>query len=118
VILRDSVVSIDPALAAAATPTSTEAEFESYIWAKPSDGRALKEAPVKLDDHGLDALRYGVMYLDGGPSLPYEYLRGHADRTRQSQPAVPAPPTPEEIEATHETAVNARLAAALKAHGG
>jgi len=28
------------------------------------DGRPDKEAPVKLDDHGMDALRYAVRYLE------------------------------------------------------
>ncbi|GIL09291.1 MAG: phage terminase large subunit [Chloroflexota bacterium] len=38
-------------------------EFEQYQWA---DGRhGIKDAPVKANDHAMDALRYGVMALSG-----------------------------------------------------
>ena len=39
-------------------------EFESYQWKKE------KEEPVKELDHALDALRYGIMYLDEGKINP------------------------------------------------
>jgi len=47
-------------------PTSTAQEFPGYVWPETKAGRAADEMPVKADDHGLDALRYMVMYLDGG----------------------------------------------------
>ena len=47
-------------------PTCTEEEFPGYIWPKHKPDREEKEAPSKLNDHGMDALRYGVMYLDTG----------------------------------------------------
>ena len=37
------------------------------MWVKSADGKPTKEQPVKVNDHGLDALRYGVMYADHGP---------------------------------------------------
>jgi PBSX family phage terminase large subunit len=63
-LLRDSLVSADQSLLDAKKPTCTEQEIESYMWHKSQDGKPNKEEPVKLDDHGCDALRYGVMYVD------------------------------------------------------
>lgn len=62
--LRDCLVEPDEELRASFKPWSTAQEFDSYVWAKNSDGSVTKEAPTKSNDHGLDALRYAVMYLD------------------------------------------------------
>lgn len=59
-ILRDSLAETDQELRRERKPYSTDQEFESYIWAD----NVKKEQPVKEYDHGLDCLRYGVMYLD------------------------------------------------------
>lgn len=58
--LRDSVVEMDQELVEAKKPLSTEQEFDGYVWAN----KANKEVPVKENDHGMDATRYAVMYLD------------------------------------------------------
>lgn len=63
-ILRDSLVERDQALVEAGKPTSTVEEIVGYAWAKAADGKPNKEEPLKLDDHGMDGSRYGVMYLD------------------------------------------------------
>lgn len=48
-------------------PTCTADEMDAYIW----DPRAKKgEQPLDLHNHGLDALRYLVRWLDHGPSVP------------------------------------------------
>jgi phage terminase large subunit len=44
----------------------TYQEFPGYVWPRTSDGRPVKEVPVKVDDHGMDTTRYAVMYVDGG----------------------------------------------------
>jgi len=62
--LRGCLVREDEELRRAFKPCSTEEEFEVYVWAKNSDGSVSKEEPEKKNDHGLDALRYGVMYVD------------------------------------------------------
>ena len=68
-VLRDSLVERDTALAQEFKPTATRDEFAAYVWPKAPDGKALKEAPLDLNNHGMDAMRYGAMYLDGsGPS--------------------------------------------------
>ncbi len=54
----------DDALAEEGKPTSTLEEIESYRWAKATEGKATKEEPVKLNDHGCDAMRYLVAYAD------------------------------------------------------
>lgn len=69
-LLRDSLVEVDEELQAAKRPTSTEEEFESYIWPKGKDGKTEKEEPVKKDDHGMDTTRYAVAHLDLQPEGP------------------------------------------------
>lgn len=62
--LRDSLVERDPALMEAKKPACTDEEFDGYVWPKAQDGKERKEAPVKDDDHGMDAMRYLVAALD------------------------------------------------------
>ncbi len=69
-LLRNALVERDGALADARKPVSTEQEMPSYIWQTASDGKPNKEEPLKVNDHGADALRYAVMYLDGRAKLP------------------------------------------------
>lgn len=40
-----------------------EQEIDAYVWPQDKAGQALKEVPVKVDDHALDALRYFCMSL-------------------------------------------------------
>lgn len=63
-LFRDALAEGDEALVDAKKPTCTEEEIDCYVWPKGGDGKVVKEVPVKLDDHGLDALRYAVMYVD------------------------------------------------------
>ena len=60
-----ATVETDQDLYAAKKPTSTVAEFDSFVYPKGQDGKADREEPVKQYDDGLDAARYAVMYLDG-----------------------------------------------------
>ncbi len=50
-------------------PCSTEHEFPLYTWPVSKEGRAEKEVPVDLNNHGMDALRYMAMYLENQPNL-------------------------------------------------
>ena len=61
-ILRGALVERDESLAEAHKPVCTEQEFESYSWPKGADGRAVKEVPIDLNNHGMDAMRYMVMH--------------------------------------------------------
>jgi phage terminase large subunit len=62
--LRDSLVERDAVLMDAKKPAATEEEFDGYLWPKTTGDTAKKEAPVKEDDHGMDATRYLVAALD------------------------------------------------------
>lgn len=59
-ILRNCLGERDPALVAGGKPTCTAEEFSTYVWDEN------KEAPVKDNDHGMDATRYLVVHKDFG----------------------------------------------------
>lgn len=63
-LLKTALVEADAELVEAKKPYSTLQEFEGYAWPKGVDGKALKEEPIKVDDHGVDAMRYACMYVD------------------------------------------------------
>lgn len=70
-ILRGCRVEADPELIDKKKPTCTEEEFPGYIWLPAAPGRSAKDEPRKVDDHGLDCLRYGCSYIDGlGGGVP------------------------------------------------
>lgn len=62
-ILRNALVQSDDSLPPG-SPRSTAEELPGYVWIKGQDGRPIKEDPVKLNDHGADAARYAVAYVD------------------------------------------------------
>jgi hypothetical protein len=47
-------------------PCGLAQEMEEYVWQKAQDGKPVKELPVKVNDHAMDALRYLCMQLSGG----------------------------------------------------
>lgn len=59
-IFCDALVGRDLDLEEAKLPTCTAEEIPGYVWSNKSK----KEEPIKEHDHGVDAMRYGVMYLD------------------------------------------------------
>jgi len=63
----DAVVEVDRKLEDSYKPTCTLEEFPAYVWQPAREGKADKEEPVKDNDHGMDAMRYAVMYIDGHP---------------------------------------------------
>lgn len=44
--------------------THTLGEFQDYCWPEGKDGKAEDEAPIKDNDHAMDAIRYLVMQID------------------------------------------------------
>lgn len=50
-------------------PCSTEHEFPMYAWPESKDNKSDKEVPQDLNNHGMDAARYMVMYLENPPSM-------------------------------------------------
>ena len=60
VLARDCAIGRDQDLEDAKRPTCTEDEVELYVWKE-----GVKDSePVKQNDHGLDATRYLVAYVD------------------------------------------------------
>jgi phage terminase large subunit len=64
-VMRGALVAADPGLLELRKPVNTEQEFDVYMWPKGADGKALKEKPVDEYNHGMDAARYAVRYVDG-----------------------------------------------------
>ena len=63
--MRDSLIEIDWDLKDGGMPIQTEDEFEGYEW----DNKKTKEQPKKIDDHGMDDVRYLCKHLDGGDGV-------------------------------------------------
>lgn len=63
--LRGALVEKDPVLVEKFEPTCTEQEIPGYVYERTDDGKPLREKPDQMcPDHGCDALRYGMMWLD------------------------------------------------------
>lgn len=63
-VFANALVNPDSSLIEGKKVYSTEQEFGAYIYARPKDGKPPQEDPVKENDHGMDAMRYGVAYVD------------------------------------------------------
>lgn len=64
----------DPDLDESGRPCCTAEEVPGYVYPEDTAGKPVKEAPVKVDDHGCDTTRYLVMQVDRA--------RPHTRRTR------------------------------------
>lgn len=62
-LVRDAVVRRDEALVDAKKPVCTADEVTGYVW-DTGRGKDAREQPLKVDDHGCDAMRYAVTYVD------------------------------------------------------
>jgi phage terminase large subunit len=73
-VMEGSLVhSPDPLLVNASKPTRTEDEFEGYVWdQKAANEKQRGDIPVKLDDHGMDMVRYALAFEDSLGSDPSE----------------------------------------------
>lgn len=68
-IMRDILVERDANLydidtGIALKPTCTYEELPNYVWTPTPDGKVNKDEPLKINDHGMDSMRYAVMYVD------------------------------------------------------
>lgn len=66
-ILKDSLVERDSELVDSRKPACTAEEIQSYVWdttTKRSGDEVIEEKPLKIDDHGMDAMRYVVADRD------------------------------------------------------
>lgn len=60
---RDAVVRLDVTLLDAGLPASTVDEIPGYVW-DATGTKGPKETPLKLNDHGADAMRYAAARID------------------------------------------------------
>lgn len=76
--VRGALVKLDESLSEAHKPTCTDDEISEYVWQKYADGKPDKEQPLKVNDHGCDATRYLVAYVDkiGQKQTPARSWRG------------------------------------------
>lgn len=77
IYLDNALIYEDPALREQYEPLTFAKEIQTYIWEPPKPGKPPKELPVKKNDHGIDAARYGIAYFDGLTSeaaLSYEEM--------------------------------------------
>jgi PBSX family phage terminase large subunit len=68
-LCEDALVEVDKDLRDRKKPTCTLEEITGYVWDRgtavaQAAGKPPKEAPVKEDDHGMDAMRYMVAERD------------------------------------------------------
>lgn len=61
---EDALVEVDTTLRDLHLPTCTVDEYEAYVWQAQKDGKPAKDQPVDRDNHGLDATRYAVAFVD------------------------------------------------------
>lgn len=85
-VFKGALVERDPWLDEQKLPCCTAEEFDAYVWKPPAEGRGPKEEPVDKDNHGMDAMRYAVMAIDGG-RVDYELRVSDEEReaTRQAE---------------------------------
>lgn len=74
-ILEGSLIEADEALVIAKKPFHTAMEFVEYAFPKGADGKPVKEVPLDINNHGMDAVRYGVAWID---DLAHENKTGWA----------------------------------------
>lgn len=60
-IMRGALDKEDPRLKDKYLPTCTEQEVVGYVWDKT---KRVKEEPMKINDHGCDAMRYFIVHVD------------------------------------------------------
>ena len=63
---NDALNEMDMKLMDEKKPISTIDELSGYVYPQGVDGKPVKEVPVDLDNHGMDAMRYAVMSQDKG----------------------------------------------------
>lgn len=63
-LMTGALVERDPSLVEEVLPLSTEDEVVAYVWDVDKSALGQKEEPIDEYNHGMDAMRYCVAYLD------------------------------------------------------
>lgn len=66
---RPPVGGRDASLVERGVPACTADEITAYVWAPPRTDGQPRDEPLKVSDHGMDALRYVVSDLDSGGTV-------------------------------------------------
>lgn len=71
---QDCTIELDVVARETGLPISTIGEFDGYIYPPKKDRQTkhIDEEPVDKDNHGMDAMRYGVAYVDNLQSMQIE----------------------------------------------
>jgi PBSX family phage terminase large subunit len=89
-MFRDALDEADASLESAGKPQSTLQEIDGYVWAESVEkkGNANKkgDTPLKLNDHGMDAMRYLCMDRDHGASGSPEDIKSGGSSMFDSAP--------------------------------
>lgn len=72
-LFNDALIEKDQGMADRMKPVCTAEEFLGYVW-DTTPGKPPKEAPLKEDDHGMDAARYAGAHLDLGKRSRVRWL--------------------------------------------
>lgn len=74
-VFESALESRDELRDAAHHPCSFTQEIEAYCWPKSKEGAAVKEVPVKVNDHAMDAARYVCMHLADPTRSAQDHVR-------------------------------------------
>jgi PBSX family phage terminase large subunit len=75
-IVRDCLVEVDKELQDAGLPTCTAEEIDGYVWDEEHNRKVNSkkdELPIDKDNHGCDAKRYMVAFMDSLADDPHEF---------------------------------------------
>ena len=75
-LIRDCLLEPDKGLIEDGKPYSTEQEIDGYVWDKKHNlevNSKRDELPIDKDNHGMDALRYIVAFIDNLAEDPEEF---------------------------------------------
>ena len=75
-LMHGANIKTDPNLKSRHKPTCTEDEFPVYQWDTAKiDQDKYKDMPIDKNNHGMDALRYGIGFIDNAAIDPQEFTR-------------------------------------------
>jgi len=87
-----SLADRDEARVDARQPFCFDGEILEYVWPKAQDGKPIKEVPVKLNDHSMDAWRYVCRFLaDPANIMAAQHVANVQRRVELQQQRVLAP---------------------------
>ena len=88
-LMRGALVEPDIGLETVRKPLCTEDEFPAYSWPESKATRSDKEVPLDLNNHGMDAMRYAVMYVEdptgSGVQVKHNAAKLYGSRQREKR---------------------------------